>query len=123
MGAATWPPLPPRSTRTTTTTSGSCAGAKEANQAWSCPLALSLLATLCAVPVLPAISTPGMRAAAPVPPSLPTPDPAVGGGSHQARPPQGRQEQLPRAGGHVDGAPRLPAAAIAAPPAVEERDQ
>ena len=33
----------------------------------------SLLAMLCAVPVLPATRMPGMRAAAPVPPSLTTP--------------------------------------------------
>ena len=33
IGAATWPPLPPRSTSTMTTASGSLTGANEANQA------------------------------------------------------------------------------------------
>src|SRR5206468_5039289 len=42
IGAATWPPFPPRSTSTTTTICGSSAGANDANQAWSWPLAASL---------------------------------------------------------------------------------
>ena len=49
---------PPRSAITTTTTSGSSSGAKAANQAWSCPaLPLGVAAeSVCAVPVLPAMS-------------------------------------------------------------------
>ena len=77
MGAATWPPLPPRSTSTTTTTCGSSAGAKEANQAWSCPLAAIALGDALRGARLARDRTPGMRAAAPVPPSLTTPTSAL----------------------------------------------
>src|SRR5439155_967997 len=67
IGAATSPPRPPRSTSTTTTTSGSFTGANAANQAVSWPSAAFDFPTSCAVPVLPAMSSPGMRTAAPVP--------------------------------------------------------
>src|SRR4029453_5675780 len=72
IGAATWPPLPPRSTITTTTTSGAFAGANAANHAWSWPFSGFDLAIICAVPVFPAMSRPGIRAAAPVPLSFTT---------------------------------------------------
>jgi len=68
MGAATWPPLPPLSTRTMTTTSGSFTGANDANHAWSCPFSAFDFEIIWAVPVLPATSRPAIRAPAPVPP-------------------------------------------------------
>src|SRR5207253_3183869 len=67
IGAATSPPLPPCSTSTTTTTSGFFTGANAANQAWSWPSVAFDFPMICAVPVLPAMSSPGIRAAAPVP--------------------------------------------------------
>src|SRR5439155_1279896 len=61
IGAATSPPLPPCSTSTTTTTSGFFTGANAANQAWSWPSVAFDFPMICAVPVLPAMSSPGTR--------------------------------------------------------------
>src|SRR5437588_823059 len=60
IGAATWPPLQPRSMRTTTTTSGSLAGANAANHAWSSPREAFELAIIGAVPDLPTAPDLGM---------------------------------------------------------------